>query len=229
MMALAEPPLARTWVDLSHPVRDGLPSGPITAPVSLSQATTMDTAGVNITQYNSPVHVGTHIDAPRHVLVDGATIDQLSLDRTCGEAVCWSVDRSGNEAVTVAELSAKRPKLRPGDILFLHTGWDAYYTAERERYAHHPYLAEEAAAWLVDQRITMVAVDVQTPEVPIILRGGMVFTWPIHRTLLGAGVLIAENVANLGAVTGRRFMAYAWPLPLVGADGAPARIVGTLA
>jgi len=38
------------------------------------------------------------------------------------------------------------------------------------------------------------------------------------------GVLIAENLANLMAVAGRRLTIGAFPLKIKGGDGAPARI-----
>lgn len=41
-------------------------------------------------------------------------------------------------------------------------------------------------------------------------------------------MLIAEHLAHLERAAGRRFTAYALPLPIAGADGAPARIVADL-
>jgi kynurenine formamidase len=51
------------------------------------------------------------------------------------------------------------------------------------------------------------------------------FDWPAHRTLLAGGVLIVEHLANLDRVAGERFELWALPIPIVGADGAPARVV----
>jgi kynurenine formamidase len=43
--------------------------------------------------------------------------------------------------------------------------------------------------------------------------------------LLGHGVLIAENLANVARVAGRRFTLLVCPVPIVDSDGAPARIL----
>jgi kynurenine formamidase len=75
--------------------------------------------------------------------------------------------------------------------------------------------------------VKLVALDVATPDMPEAVRPPG-FDWPVHRLLLGAGVLIAEHLNRLDQVTGRRFRAYALPIPIVGSDGAPARIVAEL-
>ena len=43
-----------------------------------------------------------------------------------------------------------------------------------------------------------------------------------------AGVLVAEHLNGLHHVVGRRFRAFALPIPIVNSDGAPARIVAEL-
>ena len=48
--------------------------------------------------------------------------------------------------------------------------------------------------------------------------------FPVHHTLLGAGVVIIEGL-NLSAVTAGDYELIALPLKLKGADGAPARVV----
>ncbi|MEP7104775.1 MAG: cyclase family protein, partial [Chloroflexota bacterium] len=74
----------------------------------------------------------------------------------------------------------------------------------------------------------LVALDVATPDVPERGKRPPGFDWPVHHLLLGAGVLVAEHLANLDRVAGRRFRAYALPIPIVNSDGAPARIVADL-
>ena len=73
----------------------------------------------------------------------------------------------------------------------------------------------------------MICLDIATPDMPEAVRPAA-FDWPVHRLLLGAGVLIAEHLAHLELVAGRRFRALALPIPIVGSDGAPARIVAEL-
>jgi kynurenine formamidase len=69
----------------------------------------------------------------------------------------------------------------------------------------------------------MVGVDFLSADLPV-PRRPKGFDWPVHHLLLGNGILIAENLANLTAVAGRRLTIGAFPLKIKGGDGAPARI-----
>ena len=52
---------------------------------------------------------------------------------------------------------------------------------------------------------------------------------PIHKTLLGAGALIIENLRGLDALPeGETFLLAALPMPLADAEGAPARVTAIL-
>ncbi len=54
------------------------------------------------------------------------------------------------------------------------------------------------------------------------------FDFPVHRTLLGNEVLIAENVTNLGSIVGKRTSIIALPLRVKGSDAGHARIVAEI-
>jgi kynurenine formamidase len=51
------------------------------------------------------------------------------------------------------------------------------------------------------------------------------FSWPIHHLLLGHGTLIAEQLAILRTLSGRRVKFLFAPLPIVDSDGSPARVL----
>jgi len=72
--------------------------------------------------------------------------------------------------------------------------------------------------------IKMFGIDCITVDLPTPLRPKG-FDFPVHRTLLGNNVLIAENVTNLGAVLGKRTRIMALPLRVKGSDAGHARIV----
>ena len=50
----------------------------------------------------------------------------------------------------------------------------------------------------------------------------------MHKTLLGNEVLIAENVANLGSIVGKRTRIMALPLRVKGSDAGHARIIAEI-
>ncbi len=214
-------------IDLSQPYRDGMFSQHLFPPVRVARCTRYEERGVNVTCFSAAVHAGTHLDAPLHFVPGGLAAPDLDLDRVHGPAVCLEVARGGGEEITVRDLESGGPPVERGDIVFLRTGWDVHFHGDHERYRVHPYLSPEAADWLVERGVKLLAVDVATPDLPEALRSGP-FGWPVHHRLLESGVLVAEHLAHLERVAGRRFRAFALPLPIVGADGAPARIVAEL-
>jgi len=214
-------------IDLTQPFRDGMFSQKLFPPVRVERCIRYEDRRVNVTCTASAVHAGTHVDAPCHFVPGGLSAERLELDRVSGPAVGWEVERGPCEEIIPADLEACRPAAEPGDIVCIRTGWDVHFHGDHEAYHRHPYLSIEAAAWLAERRIALVAMDVPTPDMPEAVRPPG-FDWPVHHLLLGAGVLIAENVAHLERVAGGRFTIFALPIPIVGSDGAPARIVAQL-
>ncbi|MGH7861572.1 MAG: cyclase family protein [Candidatus Dormibacteraceae bacterium] len=216
-----------TLIDLSQPFSDGMFSLKLFPRVRVERCVRIEESGLNVTCVEFAVHSGTHLDSPRHFFADGRTIDEIPLEDVSGAAVGLQVRRGPGEAITVADLEADQPTVEEGDLVFISTGWARYFYGDRERYAIHPYLSVPAAEWLVGRGARMVAMDIPTPDQPEAVRSGG-FDWPVHHVLLSRSVLVAEHLANLEAVANRRFRAYAFPLPIRGADGSPARIVAEL-
>jgi arylformamidase len=168
---------------------------------------------VNLSRLDCDVHTGTHIDAPRHFLIEGATVDQLPLETLIGEAwVAHVPDAEDVSARTLDDLDLPRQARR----LLLRTRnseWRASgETAFREDYAA---LTRDAAEWVVHRRIRLVGIDylsIQRYRDPP----------DTHRILLRAGVVIVEGL-NLAGIPGGRYELICLPLRLVGAEGAPAR------
>jgi kynurenine formamidase len=212
-----------TLHDLSHPLWPGMPKIPILPEVERHQITAIaDGAPMDISAITLALHVGTHVDAPSHVVPGGTPIDQVPIDRFHGRAVVAAVDRKPGEEITVDDVLAGGPEPRRGDFLVLHTGWGERFTSED--YGDHPSLSVELAAWAVERGIPFVGVDMITPDLPVHRRGPD-FDFGVHRTLLGAGVLIAENLTGLAPLAGRHVALRAFPLAVRGGDAGPARIV----
>ncbi len=185
---------------------------------------------LNITLMETVVHMGTHVDAPRHFYADGPgmdqipieRMDQIPIERMMGDGVVIRLNKSVNEKIDVDDLSNAIPKIEPGDIVAIDTGWSARWgTPEWNK---HPYLSLEAAQWLIEEKIKLVAVDTATPDLPFDLRPKD-FSFPVHCLLLKESVLIAEQMANLHALSGRRVEFMFCPLSIKDSDGAPARVL----
>jgi arylformamidase len=211
-------------IDLTQPYRDGMFSQRLFPPVKVQRCIRIEESHVNVTCLDVCVHHGTHIDAPLHFIPDGRSADQLTLEEVSGPAVGLEVKRGPGEEISARDLEAQKQRVERGDIVFIHTGWGPYFTADTERYELHPYLGVDAAEWLLERQVKLVALDVPTPDMPEPVRKPG-FDWPVHHLLLGGGTLIAEHLNHLELVAGLRFRAFAFPLPIVGADGSPVRFV----
>jgi arylformamidase len=76
------------WLDISYPISQDMVHWP-TSPIYPHIEPVKDPSKgdrVTMFQINVNVHNGTHIDAPRHFIADGITIDNMSLDVMIGEA-----------------------------------------------------------------------------------------------------------------------------------------------
>ncbi|MGQ0571168.1 MAG: cyclase family protein [Armatimonadota bacterium] len=172
------------------------------------------------------VHTGTHIDAPYHFVKDGLTMEQVPLEWLNGPAVLAdlrSVMRP-RQALTVEMLRAAVGD--PGEIrdrrVMLWTGWAQEKWNDPAFYRENPYLANDAAQWLVDAGARALAVDFAVDGGPPKPAGQP--TYPVHVITLGANVCLIENLINLDKIGTRHFTLLAMPVPVKGGNGGPARV-----
>jgi kynurenine formamidase len=212
-------------VDLTHPLGADVYNPPGFPPVRVEQLPCPPDAVLRDTLVELVVHVGTHVDAPRHLVGREQDAAGLMLEDLIGPAVAWAFECDEPREIGVEELRAGRPEARAGDQVYVHTGWDRLFG--EPRYAAHPHLSAEAAEWLARLGVALVGIDTPTPDLAVGAREAG-FDFPVHRALLGADIPIVENVAGLKAVVGTRFRGHVCPIPLAGADGAQARVFAEL-
>jgi kynurenine formamidase len=201
--------------DLTHPVSDGTEAGFHLPPATVRLWQPVPERGWWATDIRLPSHIGTHVDAPRHWLAGGATVEALDLGILVGPAVALDLTRRADaHQVTVGDLAAAPPAAPPRWLLA--TGWDRTF-GTAEYFTAYPSLAPEAAGWLVARGVRLLGVDM-----PSLSRTANPAT---HRRLLEAGVVVVEGLRGLAALAGRSFTLCVLPLCLQGADGAPARAV----
>lgn len=176
-------------------------------------------------------HSGTHVDCPYHYFAKGARIDQVPLERCAGPGVRVDLRdvAQAHFPLTPALVTARMP---PGvvlkdAILIFHTGWLERTGGDARYFLENPHLTPELALWLVHQGVKAIAVDTQVEHAPA-ARPPDPSDSPVHRILLGAGILIIEHLINLDQLPASGFDLLAFPIKLQGADGAPARVVAIL-
>lgn len=213
---------AGDWIDLSWPLSPAVPRIASFPPPRIERIASIPERPLNITELQMIVHTGTHVDSPRHFYNDGPAFQDIPLERLMGAGVVWRVDLPPDALIEPAELERMRPRLAPGDILALDTG--AAARVGTPGYDRHASLSLAAAQWLVEQKVKLVAVDMPTPDLAVDRRPAG-FDWPVHRALLRHGVLIAEQVTNLGSLAGGRAEFMFCALNIADCDGAPARVL----
>lgn len=183
-----------------------------------------------ITWLGMAAHAFTHIDAPRHIDPDGATLSDIGLEKVVGEAVV--VDLTGvasDTAITPAQLQAADRGIAPGDIVLLKTNWDmrtpynsmAYFTRS-------PYVTREACEWLLGKRIKAIGYDFpQDRALRDMMAGGSppISDFVTHDILLRNGVVMIEYLCNMAALETSRVELFALPMKIADSDGAPARVI----
>jgi len=214
-----------TLVDLSYPFDPGLFPNQPGKPVNLEirPINTLECSGVNTLEITLGNHIGTHIDAPLHLIDGGDSIDRLPLETFYGPAVVVDVPKGLNEAIEPGDLESAEPSVGAGDIALICTGWGGRVT-EAAYASHHPYLTEAAAAWLVARDVRMVGIDVQSVDLPHSLRP-QGFRYTSLRVLLTHGIPVVHSLTRLEEIRGRRVTLICMPIIFRGADGVPVRAV----
>ena len=171
---------------------------------------------LTLSAYSLGAHSGTHIDAPMHFVADGASIDQVSLDRLIGPALVIDI-ADGVQAIDAAELGrhewkgAQRVIFRTRSSL---RGWMASPVFHRD----FAYIAPDAAQLLADAGVQLVGIDYLSAE-----QFGA--SAPrTHRILLGKGSPVVEGLSLERAQAGE-YDLIVLPLKVAGHEGAPARAV----
>ncbi|CAG0969745.1 MAG: cyclase family protein [Candidatus Methanoperedens sp.] len=203
-------------IDISVSLHSNMPIWPNSAGIQLTQTMSIERKDpFNNSSLTCDVHIGTHIDAPRHFIKDGTSIEHISLDTLIGQVFVAYIP--GVNIITAEILSdlslplgTKRLLLRTSNSVL----WEKEITNFSSEYVA---LTNDAAKWIVEHGIRLIGIDYlsiqcynDNPET--------------HKILLGAGVIILEGL-NLANVASGEYELICLPLKLVGSDGAPARAV----
>lgn len=200
--------------DLTHTIRNDMPVYPGTEQPQLTTACTIEEAGYRETLLHMFSHTGTHMDAPAHILLDGAPLDSYGTDKFTGIAVV--VDCRGETDISLPLL--QRYDLDGVDFVLFCTGWDKKWGSP-EYYEGFPCLTADAAAYLATLPLKGVGED----SISLDPCGSADF--PNHITLLRADFVNTENLAGLDALIGRRFTFVTLPLKFENSDGCSCRAI----
>lgn len=204
-------------IDFTHKLENGLPVYPGTPPPSFKKAASIEQNGWAEIRMDVSTHMGTHMDAPAHIIPGGKSLDQLPLEQFMGKA--FILDCSRVSIITKDMLDQNIEKIRQSDFILFATNWDERW-GKKSYFDQPPTLSRDAAEFLVKKNIKGVGFDhisADTHEDSSL---------PIHNILLSNNVLIIENLTGLTKALDKIIDFYCIPLRISDSDGSPVRAFG---
>ena len=215
----------RRMVDLSFLLHDGMTTYPVpwSPPFEVTQLGRHGIEGRESRKITMGTHTGTHVDAPRHFIPGGATIDQLPVDVFVGPATI--VDFTFAQPLQELQVADFEKALggRKVDRLIMRFDWSDHW-GTLKYYTQQPYLSDAAAEWVVARGVRLLGMDTPQADSPKNGRGAERDS-PVHKILLGAGIIKLEYLTNLRQLKSKEIELIALPLLIRDADGAPVRCV----
>lgn len=229
--------MGRKIIDLSLTVEDNMPAHKLfQSPVYIPALTHETTKSFNLgvegdimtfqTNYIGMLdHVGTHVDAFRHVNPKGAPVDKMPLDMFMGKAVTFDLQHIKDlEDITekhMEEAEKKSGVKVDGHIVLLCTGFHKRNAGDRKQIVWgNPGLTVEATKWLLDRGSKVHGVEGPSTDKPT----DNIFAQ--HRFCRDNGVTHYEWLVNLEETVGKgEFEFIGLPIKFKDGSGSPVRAV----
>jgi arylformamidase len=183
------------YIDLSHPIRDGMVTYPgLPGPVlsdHLSRAASHDRYApgyeFHIGRIDMVGNTGTYLDTPFHRYPDGHDLAGLDLARVVGVPglVVDAPEAGPIGAATFAGLDVT------GRAVLVRTGWSRHWGTDHYGDPSHPGLDGPAAEALAAGGAALVGID--SVNIDLTVTGER----PVHSVLLGAGIPVVEHLTGL--------------------------------
>ena len=203
------------WIDVSIPLKTGMVTWPDDEPVVIKRKQDMDQGDpYTLSIMSMSLHAGTHMDAPRHFIKGGQSLNEMPLDATVGPA--WVIKIADPVSIKIEELS-RHPIAKGDRILFKTENSDSNWFDEAFN-ENFVYISRDAARYLVERQVRTVGIDYLSV-------GGYREDGPeTHHLLLGAGIWVIEGM-DLSKVEPGRYQLVCLPMKIMESEGAPARVI----
>lgn len=202
------------FIDLSHPISNGMPTYPTDPDVSIVKEKEIDKDRSLVHSFTMGTHTGTHLDVPSHIIADGKTLDDFPLSTFTGTAV----KLNENSYTSLDRLEEKI------DVIIYDTGWDRHFNNPQIFYGpDKPSIPDSLI-----RKIRLSDLKIFGCDLPSVDASGSKEK-PIHHALLGSNIIIYETLTNLDQLPLLKpFEFYGFPLPFDKLDGSPVRAVGVI-
>ncbi len=218
--------------DLTHKLEPEVPSWDgnigfeLSAVVDYKDCTPPDL--FRIQKIKCGLSMGTHMDAPAHVIPDGRTIDKLKIEELVADCLVIDVSKDSNSSYMVMpsvinEFESKHGKIKPNDFVLFYTGWSEKWS-QRDKYHNghkFPSVHKDTAKLLVERNISGLGIDTFSTDTGV-------DGFPVHNVILGADKYLVENVANAKDLPATGAKIYILPMKIKDATEAPIRLIAKI-
>ena len=215
-------------IDLTHTIDNNMPVYPGTEGPSITPATTYEKDGYKETLLHMFSHVGTHMDAPAHLLDGHKTLDEFGPEQFVGSAIIIDCRHlKEGEKITMSEIFSKGEDVaKKAEYLVFMTGWDKRW-GDESYFGDYPVVTDEVADFAIETGKKGLAFDVIGLD-PI-----SDLNLTLHKKVFAASdMVIIENLCDLDkveeAAMGKEFTLIATPIKYKNADGAPIRALAMI-
>lgn len=208
-------------IDLSQELYHNCPVLPIVDPPKIDLLLIGPRDGWKLERITMSLHTGTHMDAPAHLDDFRTTLDEIPIDRFQGSALLADVSyKKPGEPIGQADLEPYADRMTADTIVLLYTGWGQRREWSKEWIYRSPYVSNEGARFLADQKAKAIGID------HFSVGGTGEENEETHRILLGAGIVLIEGLQlDNPSLKQGNWHVMALPLKIRESSGAPARVI----
>ena len=207
----------RKFWDVTIPMSGDMPCWPGDPVPEIEKIKSMENGdSCQITKINTPVHVGTHIDAPMHFIEGGRDISSIPMDIFIGPV--YVAELMDHDRISAKDLIEAKIPEGVTRLLLKTKNSKLWQNLKHSFHKNYVAITPDAAQWIVDQNTQLIGIDYLSIE----LYGEM--DHQTHKILLGKDVVVIEGL-DLNEINDGYYELLCLPIKIEGSDGAPARII----
>ena len=206
--------------DISIPITPTMPVWPGDPPAEITPISAITQGdSVNISQLNMGVHCGTHIDAPKHFIDGGNTVEQIPLEKLIGTVLVLEIDPTVNVITDV--ILKQHPDInllkQASKIIFRTRNSSLWHEYPNQFRSDYVGIDSSGVTYLSQLHLDLIGID-------YLSIAPYEETIEPHRILLTHDIVLLEGL-NLSSVPSGIFDLYCLPLKLANCEGSPARVL----
>lgn len=218
-------------VDLTHLLNPSIPNWDNQPGFNLETKSNYEN-GFRTEKIHTLAGIGTHMDAPCHMIKGGPSISDFPLELLMIPACLLDISNKNNpdyriSAEDIAVYEKEHGQIPKNSFFIAYTGWSRFWpdpvryrNPDSKGSLHFPTFSVEAAELLIEREIAGIGTDTLSPDIDP--------SYPIHNLMLKNGKFIVENLANCHLLPPKGAEVILLPLNIHEASESPIRAVGLI-